>query len=221
MSLLNNQTTKTHRKRGTYSPWVVTGVPRNGRRRRRDSNINQCALTYGIDTSLMSGEIAWLNFPTCKYGTSPFWKTDLTCVTIGDAVDLKFKDTVAEFDTTVKNIEVPHEDIKKIHQGLHATYDASKKDYTFKCCDAKDLKISFAEYTVSIPPSSWTHKLDNIGELCSARISISNTTIEPVNRWRLGTSFITNFFTVFDSEKKQTGLALLKHGNEELHISSK
>lgn len=219
MSYPNNAAMKSKRDPGDFEKSMVSDAFIGNHK--RGNNAMTCSLIFGIETSFISGEIAWLDLPTCEYGNSPFWKTDLTCVTIGNVVDLKFKNTVAEFDTTVENIEVPHEDLKKIHQGLHATYNEVKKKYVFKCCEAEDLKISFEKYTVSIPSNSWTASEDSIGELCSARISASNTTVVPTNRWRLGTNFMLNFYSIFSISRKQTGLALLTHGNELLRITSK
>ncbi|KAG2204968.1 hypothetical protein INT47_002592 [Mucor saturninus] len=215
---LPDTTNNKNKKRSISRPFANSRSQKPGTRK-RSSSYDQCSFSAGIDYSLISGEIFWLNLPTCEYGNSPFYKTDLTCVTIDGVLDLKFKDTVAEFDTTVKNIEVPHNDLQKIHQGLHASFDSSINDYAFKCCDAKDLEISFAEYTVSIPASSWTRELDNTGELCVAKISESKTTIAPVNRWRLGTDFMLNLYTIFDTE--QTGIALAKFGEKNARIFSK
>lgn len=177
---------------------------------KRNNNHKVCSLFFGIDDSLVY-KIGWLSLPTCEYGKSPFWKTDLECVKINGVVDLKFTNTLAEFDTTVKDIHIPHGDLEKIHQGLKATYNNHVKKYVFKCCDARDLEISFKDHKVTLPVEDWTIKVDRLGDHCSAKFAVSNTTEIPVSRWRLGTDFMENFYVIFSKTKSQTGLGLY-HG---------
>ncbi|KAI7892268.1 aspartic peptidase domain-containing protein [Mucor mucedo] len=230
-----NQTTSTLNKRQeklpTYNNDRATEGDNPGQRRqsnhnddafrKRSAGSGTCGFSLDFDTDSVSQEIFWLEYPTCEYGNSPFWKTDLTCVTIDDAVDLKFKNTIAEFDTTVQNIEMPQKDFQKIHEGLKATYHKSVDRWLFKCCDAKNLKISFSKYAVTIPAISWTIIEGEDEELCSAIFSISRTDITPVNRWRLGTRFITNFITISSPTRKQTGIALIDTVEEGLVITHK
>ncbi|KAI8064030.1 aspartic peptidase domain-containing protein [Thamnidium elegans] len=184
---------------------------------KRSYNSEMCTFSLGIDYTLVY-KIGWLSLPTCEYGKSPFWKTDLECVKINGVVDLKFTNTLAEFDTTVKDIHVPHGDFEKIHQGLKATYNDHIKKYVFKCCDARDLEISFKDHKVTLPVEDWTIKIDRLGDHCAAKIAVSNTTEVPVSRWRLGTDFMENFYTIFDRERAQTGLGLY-HGQDPSYLT--
>ncbi|KAI9359716.1 aspartic peptidase domain-containing protein [Pilaira anomala] len=186
--------------------------------KRSNTEEEKCALIYNLDYDTLPNPIAWLNLPTNDFGVSPFWKTDLKCVKIKGVADFKFKNTIAGFDTAVKDITAPHEDIAKIHQGLNAEYDNDVGRYVFECCDANDLEISFTEYTVKIPKSYWIKKVDD--KRCYAKIAVSDATEAPTNRWRLGTDFIENFYTLYDKERRQIGLSLLEN-SEGISITSK
>lgn len=193
-----------------YSGERSTNSQRRGSSKRNNERV--CELDFGVDHNKISGDIAWLDIPTCDYGKSPFWKTPLTCAKFGDAVDLKFENTLASFDSGVKNIEVPRDDLLKIYEGLNAT-KCDDDSYEFKCCNAPDLTLSFEKYDVVIPSDIWTTQKDSSGELCTAKISESTSTDEPTNRWHLGTSFTINFYTIFSPSRAQTGLGLSVGGS--------
>ncbi|KAI9359735.1 aspartic peptidase domain-containing protein [Pilaira anomala] len=190
---------------------VDTSDPPNVQIPKKRSNTGggKCALIYDLNYDTLPNPIAWLNLPTNDCSDSPFWKTDIECVKIKNVVDLKFQNTIAEFDTAVKDITAPHEDIAKIHQGLNAEYDNDSDKYVFQCCDANDLEISFTDYTVKIPAGYWTVKIDD--NRCFAKIAVSDATDAPTSRWRLGTDFMENFYTILDEDRRQTGLSLLNN----------
>jgi hypothetical protein len=188
---------------------------------KRNNAGKMCELSFGINRNAYIGDIAWLDIPTCDYGASPFWKTKLTCVKIDGVVDFKFNNTLASFDTSVKYIEAPHDDVAKIHEGLGATYNENSKQYEFDCCNAKDLKFSFEKYDITIPVSAWTSPTDHSGKTCTVKLSVSKSDLEPINKWQLGTSFIENFYSIFNYDSLQTGLALSVNGLEGLKITSK
>lgn len=180
-------------------------------------------MNFGVDYSAISGEIAWLDLPTCDFGATPFWKTELEGAKFGDSFEFKFNGVLAAFDTAAKNIEVPASDLKKIHEGLDATCTGDKPPkYTFKCKNAKDLTFSFKKYDITIPVDTWTSQEDDDSELCTARISEAEPDIEePPNEWRLGTTFIEEFYTIYSVERAQTGIALLVDGSTGVHIDFK
>ncbi|KAL9551092.1 hypothetical protein MBANPS3_004423 [Mucor bainieri] len=180
-----------------------------------------CQFTFGVDKSRIEGDIAWLDLPTCDYGSTPFWKAKLTCAKIEGVADLKFQKTVASFDTGVKNIQVPHKDLAAIHKGLKAEYNDHSKKYEFKCCDAKDLTFSFEKYDVTLPTEYWTRKVND--EICTDIFDVlESTKLDTENTWKLGTRFITNFVSIYDEHRRQTGLALLAGGsNNGLKINAK
>ncbi|KAK4517532.1 uncharacterized protein ATC70_000871 [Mucor velutinosus] len=191
------------------------------RRKRNNVGGKTCQFAFGIDKSRIEGDIAWLDLPTCDYGSTPFWKTRLTCAKIEGVADLKFKKTVASFDTSVKNIQVPHKDLAIIHKGLKAEYNDQSKQYEFKCCYAKDLTFSFEKYDVTLPTEAWTKKVND--KICTDIFQVLKPTKnDHENTWKLGTKFITNFVSIFDEHRRQTGLALLAGGNNNgLKISAK
>jgi hypothetical protein len=203
-----------------YSGERSTNSSPRGNSKRNNEKV--CDLNFGVDYSAISGDIAWLDVPTCDYGTSPFWKTPLTCAKIDGVVDFKFTNTLASFDTSVKNIQVPLDDLQKIYDGLNATKCADgTNEYQFKCCNAKDLTLSFEKYDVTIPVEAWTAQKDSSGEYCTAKISESESTDAPTNRWHLGTTFSINFYTIYSPSRAQTGLALSVGGSKGVQISSK
>ncbi|CAO3634023.1 unnamed protein product [Mucor fragilis] len=191
------------------------------KRKRNNVGGKTCQFAFGIDESRIDGDIAWLDLPTCDYGTTPFWKAKLTCAKIEGAADLKFKKTVASFDTSIKNIQVPHKDLAVIHEGLKAEYNDDSKQYEFKCCYAKDLTFSFEKYDVTLPTEAWTKKVND--EICTDVFDVLEPTKnDHENTWKLGTKFITNFVSIFDEHRRQTGLALLAGGsNNGLKIHAK
>ncbi|CAO0796229.1 unnamed protein product [Mucor circinelloides] len=191
------------------------------KRKRNNVGEKTCQFAFGIDESRIEGDIAWFDLPTCDYGSTPFWKAKLTCAKIEDVADLKFKKTVASFDTSVKDIQIPHKDLAVIHEGLKAEFNAHSNQYEFKCCYAKDLKFSFEKYDVTLPSEAWTKKVND--EICTDIFQVLEPTkFDHENTWKLGTKFITNFVSIFDEHRRQTGLALLANGNNKgLTITAK
>jgi hypothetical protein len=222
----NNETESsalTKRRVNRYNS-VAIGPRRSSFKRSLEARKNVgklCELSIGIDKNAFSGDIAWLDLPTCDYGESPFWKTELSCIKIDGVVDFKFDKTLASFETSVKFIEAPHDDIAQIHAGLGATYNEESKQYEFECCNAKDLQISFKKFDVTIPVSAWTTPTEDDGKICTAKIAVSTSDTEPRNKWQLGTSFIENFYTVFSYDRLKTGLALPVNGVEGVKITAK
>lgn len=193
----------------------------NKNKRKRSYGEKTCELGFGINRQAFTGDIAWLDIPTCDYGASPFWKAKLDCVKIDGVVDFKLDKTVASFDSSVKFIEAPHDQVTKIHEGLGATYNANSQKYEFDCCNAKDLTFSFKKYDITIPSNVWTTPSDSSGKTCTAKIEVSKSTVEPITKWQLGTSFLENFYSVYSYDRVQTGLALLVDGEEGLKITTK
>jgi hypothetical protein len=193
--------------------------------RRKRNNVGEkvCQFSFGFDESRISGDIAWIDLPTCDYGSTPFWKAKLTCAKIEGAVDLKFDKTVASFDTSVKNIQVPHTDIAKIHEGLGAKYNDKTDQYEFKCCYAKDLTFSFEKYDITLPTEAYTKKIGSDGEYCTDVFEVLKPSkFDYENTWKLGTKFITNFVSIYDEHRRQTGLGLLATGGHNgIQIRSK
>ncbi|KAI8642812.1 aspartic peptidase domain-containing protein [Parasitella parasitica] len=195
------------------------GSDRVAKNERGVSDERQCRFTIGLDESIQ-GDIAWLDFPTCDYGPSPYWKAKLKCVEIGDLITLGFDKTVALFDTSVQNIQVPHKDIAIIHQGLAAQYNQQSNQYEFPCCNAKELKFSFEKYDVTLPVKAWTRQVGE--DTCTDIFEVREPSqFEDNNTWRLGTKFMINFVTILDREERRTGLALIAdNANDGLKIKA-
>ncbi|CEP10177.1 hypothetical protein [Parasitella parasitica] len=212
----NKRRKKTNTGSIIAEPQSLTGSgKKSGQKSRGFGDERQCRFTIGFDESI-EGNIAWLDFPTCDYGESPYWKARLTCVEIEGLITLGLEKTVALFDTSVQNIQIPHRDIAVIHQVLGAQYNENSKQYEFPCCNAKELKFSFEKYDVTLPVDIWTRQVgeDTCTDIFEVR---KHSPFEDDNTWKLGTKFMINFVTILDSEESRTGLALIA-GNSDAGV---
>ncbi|KAI8083310.1 aspartic peptidase domain-containing protein [Gilbertella persicaria] len=211
-------------KRAIYRPVSTRGRGRNARSISRRNNVLQedlCEIGFGVDKTAISGDIAWFDIPTCDFGKSPFWKTKLTGVQVQDAISLEL-DTLASFDTTVKQIQVPQNDLDSIYRVLNAKQSETTNKYEFKCCEAKDLIFSFEKFDIKLPSDVWTTPTDKEA-YCTANFKPLEPNRDRLdNIWRLGIDFLNNFFSVYSLKRRQTGLALLSGNRSEgICITSK
>ncbi|KAI7861643.1 aspartic peptidase domain-containing protein [Spinellus fusiger] len=160
----------------------------------------------GIDHTLYKGEIAFLPLPTCSFGDSPYWKTALKCVKLGNAVDIKLTPkSLATLSSGTKFMSAPTKQANLLHKALGAEYDDATFTYKLDCDlikDLPDLTFSFTNYKVTFPSSVYTAK-SKTGECYSL---IRRNTNE--KDWILGTSFLNNFYHIYDLGNKRIGLAI-------------
>ncbi|KAG1449414.1 hypothetical protein G6F56_008649 [Rhizopus delemar] len=179
---------------------------------KRDSDEHNAEFIIGgIDHNVYKGSIAYFKLPTCDYGDSPYWKTELKCVKLGNKVDIKLAPkALASFDTGSSHILAPRQQADLLHAAIDGHYDQEQEVYKLKCCD-KDLdsyptlKFDFNGYRVSLPPKAYLKK---DGEECTSLIGRSTDDKD----WSLGGYFSRWFYQVFDASHLQIGLAIPKDG---------
>lgn len=164
----------------------------------------------GVDHNVYKGSVAYLKLPTCDYGDSPFWKSEIKCVKLGDKMDIKLAHkSLASFSTGSKEILAPTKQADLLHAAIDGTYDSAKGVYTLKCCDDLDdlptLKIDFNGYRVSLPPKLYAVK--DSKKTCHTLIN--RNTYDDKN-WVLGGAFLNNFYHIYDASNNQIGLAIPK-----------
>lgn len=186
----------------------MTATSSNGFYQKR-SNVADAEFIFGVDHDVYKGDIAYLKLPTCDYGDSPYWKSELNCVKLGD-FDLKLaKKSLASFSTGSSFILAPTKQADLLHASIEGHYDEDEDYYRLECCDKIDklptLKFDFNGYRVSIPPHLYVEK-DSDDE-CHTLIGRN---YDSHKNWVLGGAFLNNFYHIYDLENKQIGLALPK-----------
>ncbi|KAI8378772.1 aspartic peptidase domain-containing protein [Choanephora cucurbitarum] len=163
----------------------------------------------GVDHDVYKGDIAYLKLPTCDYGESPFWKTEIKCVKLGNKIDVKLaKKTLATLSTGEKRILAPTKQADLLHAAIDAKYDDDEDVYRLDNCDDIDsfptLKLDFNGYRISLPPKLYIQKEDD-----TCHTLIGRNTKDDKN-WVLGNTFLHNFYHIYDLSNLQVGLAIPK-----------
>ncbi|KAG1595049.1 hypothetical protein G6F47_008613 [Rhizopus delemar] len=180
-------------------------------KRNNEDEHNAEFIIGGIDHNVYKGSIAYLKLPTCDYGDSPYWKTELNCVKLGSKIDIKLASkTLASFNTGSSYILAPPQQADLLHAAIDGHYDEDEEVYKVKCCENFDdfptLKFDFNGYRVSLPPKAYLKK-DGDKE-CTSLINRG----EDAKNWSLGGYFSRWFYQVFDASNLQIGLAIPKDG---------
>lgn len=167
----------------------------------------------GVDHDVYKGDIAYLKLPTCDYGESPFWKTEIKCVKLGDKIDIKLAPkTLGSLSTGGNFILAPTQQADLLHAAINGTYDDNTRQYNFECCEdvfdtLPTFKIDFNGYRVSLPPSLYIKR--DSEKSCHTLIGRN---INSEKDWVLGGAFLNNFYHIYDSSNSQIGLAIPKGG---------
>lgn len=164
----------------------------------------------GIDHNVYKGDVAYLKLPTCDYGDSPFWKTEIKCVKLGDKIDIKLAPkSLASLSTGSNFILAPTKQADLLHAAIDATYSEQDQRYNLKCCDDIDalptFKIDFNGYRISIPPKLYV--VQDTKKTCHTLI---NRNANEDKNWVLGGAFLNNFYHIYDTSNLQVGLAIPK-----------
>lgn len=189
---------------------VSTGS--NGFYQKRGNDESDAEFIFGgVDHNVYKGDIAYLKLPTCDYGDSPFWKTEIKCVKLGNKIDVKLANkTLATLSSGEKRILAPTKQADLLHAAINAKYNDSEGVYRLDSCSDLDsfptLKLDFNGYRVSLPPKLYIRK-DSDGETCHTLIG-RNTKDD--KNWVLGGAFLHNFYHIYDLSNLQVGLAIPK-----------
>lgn len=166
----------------------------------------------GVDHNVYKGDIAYLKLPTCDYGDSPFWKTEIKCVKFGGKIDIKLAPkSLASLSTGSNFIQAPTKQADLLHAAIDAKYDESEGVYRLDCCENIDdlptFKIDFNGYRVSLPPKLYIQKDGK--KKCHTLIGRNG---DEEKNWSLGGAFLNNFYHIYDASNSQIGLAIPKGG---------
>ncbi|GAN08693.1 lysosomal aspartic protease-like [Mucor ambiguus] len=166
----------------------------------------------GVDHNVYKGDIAYFKLPTCDYGDSPFWKTEIKCVKFGDKIDIKLAaKSLASLSTGSNFILAPTKQADLLHAAIDAKYDEGEGVYRLECCEDLDdlptFKIDFNGYRVSLPPKLYIKKDGE--KKCHTLIGRNKGTDKD---WTLGGAFLNNFYHIYDASNSQIGLAIPKGG---------
>jgi hypothetical protein len=190
----------------------IVATNTNGFYQKRNNDKSDAEFIFGgVDHNVYRGDIAYLKLPTCDYGDSPFWKTEVKCVKLGDKIDIKLAPkTLASLSTGSNFILAPTKQADLLHAAIDATYDNGQ--YNFKCCEddiekLPTFKIDFNGYRVSLPPKLYVKR--DSDKSCHTLIGRNGKSDKD---WVLGGSFLNNFYHIYDASNNQIGLAIPKGG---------
>lgn len=183
----------------------------NGFYQKRGEKTDAEFIFGGVDHNVYKGDVAYFKLPTCDYGDSPFWKTEIKSVRLGDTIDIKLAPkSLASLSTGSSFISAPTKQADLLHASIDAKYDEEERMYLFKCCDLEELptlEIDLKGYRISLPPKAYV--MQDSDEVCHTLID-RNT---DEKNWVLGGAFLNNFYHVYDASNSQIGLAIPKVGS--------
>ncbi|KAI7906542.1 aspartic peptidase domain-containing protein [Cokeromyces recurvatus] len=190
---------------------------RNGFYQKRDNEESEEGefIFGGVDHNVYKGDIAYFKLPTCDYGDSPFWKTEIKCAKLGDKIDIKLAPkSLASFTTGSNYISAPSKQADLLNAAINAEYDEVDQRYVLKCCDNLDekyptLKLDFNGYRISLPPKLYIKKDKRDADRC---YSLINRNTDDEKAWILGGAFLNNFYHIYDASNNRIGLAIPKNG---------
>jgi hypothetical protein len=165
----------------------------------------------GVDHNVYKGKVAYFQIPTCDYGATPYWKTEIKCVKFGNKIDVKLAPkSLASFSTASSFILAPKKQADLLHAAIDAHYDEDEDVYKLECCDKidelPDFKVDFNGHRITLPPKLYIKK---DGETCT---SLIRRNPDEERDWVMGGAFLNNFYHIYDLSNKQTGLAIPKNG---------
>ncbi|KAI9276617.1 aspartic peptidase domain-containing protein [Sporodiniella umbellata] len=164
----------------------------------------------GVDHNVYKGTMAYLRLPDCDYGASPYWKTVLEGVRLGDKFHMKLTGKVlASFDTASSHLLAPRAQADLLHAAIKGHYDENQGVYKLPCSDDlasfPTLTFIFQNYRVSLPPKAYLQKDPHLDECTSLIGRATHHT-----QWSLGGYFSRWFYQVFDVSNLRVGLAVPK-----------
>ncbi|KAI8374769.1 aspartic peptidase domain-containing protein [Blakeslea trispora] len=101
-----------------------------------------------------------------------------------------------------------------------AVYDQPDNTFMIPCClmdRLSSFKIQLGDIQIIVPPHYWSHprEVDSCCEMCRTHIGKSDSE----KNFIIGSSFTNAFYTQYDTERGQIGLALKKdHADDNLEI---
>ncbi|CAO3639712.1 unnamed protein product [Cunninghamella blakesleeana] len=217
----NNSPNKLARRGFSYAPQMgfspAPGAP--GRRKLRKRWYDSYFVIGGIDYDLVDGDFVQLDLPTCDYGDSKYWKSELSYIKLGDQYEKQIKTktkTLAQFNSLTKYIIAPEETSKCLHEAIHAKLTHNQhgdKVYQLPCDQADALpNLEFKlnnQYKASIPNSAWFEQDEVNPTMCNSLIrSICNDGDKSKDQnWVLGNAFLNEFYVYLDFHQGTISMA--------------
>ncbi|KAI8141389.1 aspartic peptidase domain-containing protein [Fennellomyces sp. T-0311] len=208
------------RKRG-YGDNPIGGGPgkRKGGKR---SNDMSAVISFGIDRTRFTGEIAYFNLPVSEKECeqkSIFWRTAIRGFGLNGVFDCDLPaHSFANFATGSRYITAPVEYADKLHSRFGAVYSSSDHRYEFKCSEQEkvpDLILTFEDYQISVPAIVWTTPVDHTdtGEDAKCESLVRRSNDKKSKEWTIGAPVLMEFYQIWDHYYKRMGLAQLADGS--------
>ncbi|XP_048878236.1 pepsin A-like [Brienomyrus brachyistius] len=150
----------------------------------------------GIDSSYYTGSISWI-----PVSSEYYWQVNMTSVTSNGEAVACADGCQAIVDTGTSSIVGPSSDIQNLLSFLGASEDQNG-DAFVNCTSVEsmpDLTFILNGQSFTIPPSAYVSESDG----CTLGIEDGGSS----QLWILGDVFIREFYTIFDRENNQVGLA--------------
>jgi hypothetical protein len=151
-----------------------------------------------VDESVYTGDFNYV--PVTKKG---YWQVDMNGASVGDGENIACTDAApckAIIDTGTSFIVGPSKPCNKILAALDVAEDCSNYD------SLPMLNFKFGEKTYSVPKEIYVVKVKQLGRTYCVP-AIQGQLFLP--EWIMGDSFMRGFYTVFDRDQDQVGMALL------------
>ncbi|CAO3596053.1 unnamed protein product [Absidia cylindrospora] len=173
----------------------------------------------GIDKKAIEGDVSYLPLADNKNGGSKNWDVCIKHAKIGKKLPLPQQDNaIAAISTSSPYIIMPEcqaDEFKKTYGGK---FYRKSGTYSVKCSEIKDLpplKLTLEDKIIQLPATYWTREIDADRDCCEVLLAKGSSTTD----WVLGVPFTNAFYTTFDSENEQLGLAIKKgNTNKDLKI---
>lgn len=168
----------------------------------------------GVDTSIIKGDVNYLRLADTEDGSAKNWDVCIRHAGFGDLRLEQQKNAIASISTATSYITMPPDQADKFHAKFGGKYQSSTKNYLIKCSDAQKLpalKLTLEDHIVELPAKYWIATVDADRDCCETKITRGSSDRD----WVFGTSLTNAFYTTFDSENDQLGLAIKKDQKED------
>ncbi|KAJ3209177.1 hypothetical protein HDU67_006359 [Dinochytrium kinnereticum] len=170
----------------------------------------------GIDSSLYTGDISWMNI---NHGGNPeqtYWSVTGTSISIGSAQVGAPSNTLAVIDSGTALMAFDENTYNGIMEGFRASglelSCSASRICTFDCNVARSLPtitLSLDAYQFTLAPTDYV-LYDRASSVCSLGIQtvLAKFDANAPNYWIIGDVFLRKYFSIYDLGGSRVGLAL-------------